>query len=63
MSQNNDKQVLNIEPKVNVALRTAILVLLCCQNAGHALLTRYSQGNDRYISKNVNIADYNKFYS
>jgi hypothetical protein len=45
-SNGNDKPVLNIEPKVNVGLRTAILVLLCCQNAGHALLTRYSQGND-----------------
>ena len=35
---------LDPEPKVNLAFRTAILVLLCFQNAGHALLTRYSQG-------------------
>jgi hypothetical protein len=25
-------------------IRYTVLVLLCCQNAGHALLTRYSQG-------------------
>lgn len=39
-----EKAVLDIEPIVNVGIRTAVLVLLCCQNAGHALLTRYSQG-------------------
>ena len=41
-----EKAVLDIEPIVNVGIRTAVLVLLCCQNAGHALLTRYSQGKN-----------------
>ena len=31
-------------PKASAALRMAILVALAVQNAGHALLTRYSRG-------------------
>ena len=44
-SNSKEKSVLDVEPKINFGIRTAVLVLLCCQNAGHALLTRYSQGH------------------
>ena len=31
------------DDKLNARVRLTVLVLLCCQNAGHALLTRYSR--------------------
>jgi len=35
----------SLEPEVvSWAFKTGILILLCFQNSGHALLTRYSQG-------------------
>ena len=36
----------------NYSIKTIVLILLCCQNSGHALLTRYSQGilRERYSS-------------
>jgi hypothetical protein len=36
-------KLIETEP-INLALKTGILILLCFQNSGHALLTRYSQG-------------------
>ena len=48
-SSQMSKAVLDVEPKVNFGIRTAVLVLLCVQNAGHALLTRYSQGESEQI--------------
>ena len=49
------KGLLETERPVNVGIRTAVLVLLCCQNAGHALLARYSQGilKESYSSTEV----------
>lgn len=43
------------EESVNLRIRVGVLVLLCCQNAGHALLTRYSQGilRESYSSTEV----------
>ena len=43
---------------VNYGIRTAVLILLCCQNAGHALLARYSQGilKESYSSTEVVLA-------
>jgi hypothetical protein len=48
LSNSKEKSVLDVEPKINFGIRTAVLVLLCCQNAGHALLTRYSQGHHHH---------------
>lgn len=48
LSNSKEKPVLDVEPKINFGIRTAVLVLLCCQNAGHALLTRYSQGHQSH---------------
>jgi len=31
------------DERTNSNIRLTVLVLLCCQNAGHALLTRYSR--------------------
>ncbi len=33
----------SLEEASNTRIRLTVLVLLCCQNAGHALLTRYSR--------------------
>lgn len=54
-SLSDEKPVLNTVEKVSYGYRTAILVVLCCQNAGHALLTRYSQGvlKENYSSTEV----------
>ena len=35
---------MEIDPKSQIVIKTAVLILLCGQNAGHALLARYSQG-------------------
>mmetsp|Transcript_20497 Transcript_20497/g.45611 ORF Transcript_20497/g.45611 Transcript_20497/m.45611 type:complete len:340 (-) Transcript_20497:8-1027(-) len=51
-----DKKALNAgEDSANAHIRFAVLVLLCCQNAGHALLTRYSRGvlKETYSSTEV----------
>lgn len=47
--------MLHPEDVTNFTIRTSVLVLLCCQNAGHALLARYSQGvlKERYSSTEV----------
>lgn len=39
----------------NFFIRWSVLIILCCQNSGHALLTRYSQGilHERYSSTEV----------
>lgn len=46
---------LNPESPVSSKFKFAILILLCCQNAGHALLARYSQGilREQYSSTEV----------
>jgi hypothetical protein len=51
MDNNNNTN----ESAAVVVIRTTVLVLLCCQNAGHALLTRYSQGilKESYSSTGV----------
>ena len=40
------------EEPVNILFKTGILVTLCMQNAGNALLTRFSQGvmKEKYSS-------------
>ena len=45
------------DSSTNFVIRTTVLILLCCQNAGHALLTRYSQGilNESYSSTGYNL--------
>ena len=53
LSNGKEKPVLDVEPKINFGIRTAVLVLLCCQNAGHALLTRYSQGHHHHHSHSI----------
>jgi len=47
--------LLDADQRTNYGIRTAVLVLLCCQNAGHALLARYSQGilKESYSSTEV----------
>ena len=49
------KGLLDADQRINYGIRTAVLVLLCCQNAGHALLARYSQGilKESYSSTEV----------
>lgn len=48
-NNNNDENV------STVRIKTVVLLILCCQNAGHALLTRYSQGvlKESYSSTEV----------
>ena len=53
LSNSKEKPVLDVEPKIYFGIRTAVLVLLCCQNAGHALLTRYSQGHHHHHSHSI----------
>jgi Nucleotide-sugar transporter len=55
MSTEFKGKVLDAEPKTNYFIRTVVLVLLCLQNAGHALLARYSQGilKEEYSSSEV----------
>jgi len=42
----------NVSLAQNSRIKFVVLVLLCCQNAGHALLARYSQGvlKEKYSS-------------
>lgn len=53
-----DKKGMLETERPNYGIRTAVLVLLCCQNAGHALLARYSQGilKESYSSTEVVLA-------
>lgn len=46
---------LSVDNPVSPRFKFAILILLCCQNAGHALLARYSQGilKEQYSSTEV----------
>jgi hypothetical protein len=48
------KAIQDVDPKL-FGIRTFVLVTLCAQNAGHALLARYSQGvlRESYSSTEV----------
>jgi hypothetical protein len=55
---NFEADSLGLSPSNLFRVRAVVLIFLCCQNAGHALMVRYSQGvlKETYSSSGTNAA-------